>query len=461
MTKQIKKLLIVDDEENMLHMLSSLMGRAGYRVSSATNGSQGLAAMAKERYDCVLCDLKMPKMDGLQFLTALREKGDETTVIMMSAYATVDKAVEAMKQGAFDFITKPFKSDEVLMVLQRAEENDRLRIENRKLKKKVASLEGNGFFHRIIGSSQVMRRMVDTARKVAGYDATVLITGESGTGKELIAKGIHSHSTRSQGPLITINCGSIPENLLESELFGYKKGAFTGADSDKKGLFEEADGGTIFLDEIGELPLGLQVKLLRVLQEREIWAVGDRQARHVNVRIIAATASDLAKEVEKKRFRKDLYFRLNVVTIELPPLRARREDISILCDHFLEKFNRKMQTELKSVSPATLSLFLQHDWPGNVRELENVMERSVIFADKSVILPEDLPDSFGAINQGRRLDDILGTVSLKKGRKVMEKKLINRVLGITGGNKSRAAELLEISYPSLLAKIKEHACRVK
>lgn len=458
--KKSRRLLIIDDEENMRHMLASVMTRAGYQVSSATDGSQGLAALEKKRFDCVLCDLKMPKMNGLQFIHALRSKGDETTVIMMSAYATVDTAVEAMKCGAFDFITKPFKNDEILMVLKRAEERDQLLNENRELKKRV-QLDQGGLFGGVVGNSQPIRKVIDTAKKVAHYDTTVLITGQSGTGKELIAQGIHQHSRRSKAPLVSINCGSIPENLLESEFFGYKKGAFTGADTDKKGLFEQAEGGTLFLDEIGELPSGLQVKLLRALQEREIRPIGDRRPRRFDVRIIAATGRDLLLESEQGRFRQDLLYRLNVVTIELPPLNARIEDIPILCKHFLNKCSKRMGSDIKSISSSALSALMEHDWPGNVRELENVIERATIFADKETILPEDLPQAFGAIPRDRRLDDILGTLSLKKGRGILEKRLINRVLAVTRGNKSRAAEILEISYPSLLAKIKEHGCLVK
>jgi len=400
-------------------------------------------------------------MDGLQFLQALRQRGDEVTVIMMSAYATVDTAVEAMKQGAFDFITKPFKSDEIFIILQRAKERQRLLVENQDLKKRVAHWEGNEPFGGLVGNSRLMKELIETAKKVAAYETTVLITGESGTGKELMARGIHQHSTRRKGPLISINCGSIPENLLESEFFGYKKGAFTGADSDKKGLFEEAAGGTFFLDEVGELPLGLQVKLLRVLQEREIWPVGARKAVKIDVRVVAASALNLAHEVEKGRFRKDLFYRLNVVIIDIPPLRRRKEDIPLLCDHFLRQFADKLKTEEKSLSPGALSLLMRRNWPGNARELENVMERALIFADNKVILPENLSSSFGAVSMDRRLDDLLGTLSIKQGQKIMEKKLIRRVLESTNGNKSRAAEILEISYPSLLAKIKEYDCGIK
>lgn len=456
-----KRLLIIDDEENMRHMLSSVMTRAGYRVSMAADGSQGIEVLEKEQFDLVLCDLKMPVMDGLGFLRTLRGKGDTTTVIMMSAYATVDTAVEAMKQGAYDFITKPFKNDEILIILEKAEEHDQLLAENRELKERVASYEESLSFSALIGNSKPMRDMIEVAQKVSNYKTTVLITGESGTGKELVAKGIHQHSDRRSQPFICVNCGSIPENLLESEFFGYVKGAFTGADSSKKGLFEAADGGTLFLDEIGDLPLGLQVKLLRVLQEDEIWAVGSRRAKKVDVRVVAATNLDLGEEVGKGNFRKDLFYRLNVVTIDIPPLRDRREDIPLLCDHFLEKYCGKAHIPIKSISPRALGLLVRQGWQGNVRELENVIERAVIFSDKDVILPENLPESFGSSSKGRRLDDMLGTLSIKKGQKIMEGRFIRRALDITDGNKSKAAKLLEISYPSLLAKIKEQDIPVK
>ncbi len=454
-----KQILIIDDEENMRHMLSSVMVKASYLVSCAADGAQGLDAVSKKKFIAILCDLKMPVMDGLEFLRKLRAKGDETTVIMMSAYATVDTAVEAMKQGAFDFITKPFKNDEILVILSRAEERDQLLVENKKLKKQVATLEGREPFGNLVGNAQVMLDVIETAKKVSDYKTTILITGESGTGKELIAKGIHQQSSRKRKPLICVNCGSIPENLLESEFFGYSKGAFTGADSNKKGLFEAADGGTLFLDEIGELPLSLQVKLLRVLQEEEVWAVGGRRAKKVDVRVVAATALDLAEEVAKGTFRKDLFYRLNVVMIHIPPLRDRKEDIPLLCDFFLEKFCEKAAVPLKSASPKALAVLMNQDWPGNVRQLENVIERAVIFAEKNVILPENLPESFGSPSRGRRLDDLLGTLSIKKGREIMEERLIRRALDITEGNKSQAAKILEVSYPSLLGKIKEYGIK--
>jgi two-component system response regulator AtoC len=290
----------------------------------------------------------------------------------------------------------------------------------------------------------------------AGYDTTVLITGESGTGKELVARGIHNHSKRKDGPLITVNCGSIPANLLESEFFGYMKGAFTGADKNHTGLFEAAEGGTLFLDEIGELSLELQVKLLRVLQEHEIRAVGAIKPRKVDVRVITATAKDLDQEVVSGNFRQDLFFRLNVMVLELPPLRERREDIPFLCSHFLDCLNKKMELKINSISAEAMSLLMAQGWSGNVRELENSLERAMIFAEGNRIEAENLPQFFESPKQNRRIDDLLGTSSLKKAQKILEKRLIGRSLETTNGNKSRAARMLEISYPSLLAKIKEY-----
>jgi two-component system response regulator AtoC len=309
----------------------------------------------------------------------------------------------------------------------------------------------------MIGNSKVMQDLFQLADKVARHTTTVLITGESGTGKELVARGIHDKSPRAAKPFVAVNCGSVPENLLESEFFGYVKGAFTGADRNKKGLFEEAEGSTLFLDEIGELPLAMQVKLLRVLQEHEIRRIGAAKSMKIDVRIVAATAKDLAEEVDAGRFREDLYYRLNVIHVRIPPLRERAVDIPLLCDFFLEKFAVRMGTEhFKSISPAVMKLLMNHPWPGNVRELENVIERAIILADKNVILPENLPENIGGRKHDRRLNDILGTLSIKEGRRILEHRLISRAMESTGGNKSRAAELLEISYPSLLSKIKEY-----
>lgn len=444
----------------MLHMLSAFLGKEGYEVVTTSDGRQGIAYALAESFDFILCDVKMPGMDGLQFLSTAKAQGITATIIMMSAFANVDTAVTAMKNGAYDFITKPFKIDEVLCILDKATERERLRQENICLKKELDDLRGTKGFKDTIGESRTLRAVLDLAGKVAEYDTNVLIIGESGTGKELIARGIHQASKRAGKSLVAINCGSIPENLLESEFFGYVKGAYTGADSSKKGLFEEAEGGTLFLDEIGELPPTLQVKLLRALQEREIRPVGANWTKKVDVRVIAATARDLEFEVERGGFRKDLLFRLNVVVLTLPPLRQRKEDIPLLCAAFLEKFNTQFGKHLRKLSPEALSAMLRHDWPGNIRELQNVMERGVIYASGDEILAEHLPEKFLGPAETSVLTEYQDTCSLKQGKRIMEKYLINKALVVTNGNKSQAAALLEISYPALLAKIKEYGCIV-
>ena len=377
-------------------------------------------------------------------------------VIMMSAYATVDTAVQAMREGAYDFITKPFKMDEINCILQRAEEFITLKKENIQLKNRVQELQGEVSFASIIGRSRGIQKVIEQAKKVAGYDTSVLITGESGTGKELVAKSIHGYSKRKEGPLVSVNCGSIPHSLLESEFFGYVKGAFTGAEKDHAGLFEAAKGGTLFLDEIGELPFDLQVKLLRVLQEHEIRPVGALKSKMVDIRLITATAKNLEKEVAAGTFRQDLFFRLNVMVLELPPLRARREDIPLLCDHLLQRLNKKMNLVVETISSDAIALLMNQEWSGNVRELENSLERALIFAEGNKITVENLPRFIETPGGGRRIDDILGTGSLKKAQKILEKRFIGRALEATKGNKSKAARKLEISYPSLLGKIKEY-----
>ena len=453
-----KRLLIVDDEENMRHMLSVVISKAGYQVTMAENGEQALAVQKKTPFPIILCDLKMPKMDGLQFLHALTGSEPAPIVIMMSAYATIDDAVEAMKSGAYDFITKPFKTAEVLLVLEKIAEHLNLREENVRLKEKIKELEDTDIkdFQDIIARSSKMHSLLDLTRKVAAYDTTVLINGESGTGKELIARGIHRNSSRSEEAFVAVNCGSIPENLLESEFFGYTKGAFTGADKDRKGLFEEADAGTLFLDEIGELPQGLQVKLLRVLQEREIRPLGSVKTKKINTRVITATAKNMDEEVEKGNFREDLLYRLNVLTLQLPPLRERKEDIPHLCAHFLTQLNQKMGLQIEAVSPEALIILLSRDWKGNIRELKNCLERAAIVAESDQILPQDLHMGQNKSSCDNPLNEIFGTFSLKQGKKIMEEQMIRQALEASDGNKSMAARMLEISYPSLLAKIKEY-----
>ncbi len=453
-----RRLLIIDDEENMRHMLSLLTGKAGYAVTLAENGEEGLATLAGQEVDLILCDLKMPKLNGLEFLAKVKEMGGDAPIIMMSAYAAIEDAVEAMKGGAYDFITKPFKADEVLLTLARAGEHLKLRRENQLLRRRIDDLEGAHGLEGLVAKSSAMLAFLKTATKAARYDTTVLITGESGTGKELVARGIHRESGRAGKPFLAVNCGGMPESLLESELFGYVKGAFTGAEKNRNGIFQEADGGTLFLDEIGELPLDAQVKLLRVLQEREIRPVGGVRTTPVDVRVLAATSRDLEAEVKAGRFREDLFYRLNVIRLHVPPLRERLEDIPMLCTHLLGRIAEKMGREPFSLAPAALGILLRHQWPGNVRELENVLERAAVLAEANTILPEHLPEALGGIGTSHQPHIVaaLGTFSIKEGQRELEKALIARALAATGGNKTKAGNLLEISYPSLLGKMKEY-----
>jgi two-component system response regulator AtoC len=451
-----QKILVIDDEANMCHMLTAVLRKAGYEVDSASDGQAGLLQLQRCSYDYILCDVKMPVLGGMDFLKAAGALVGRSTVIMMSAYGSIDSAIEAMKLGAYDYISKPFKPDEVLMALRKAEERERLKKENRLLKARIREIEKDYRFGRLVARSAAMATVFELAKKAARFSTTVLILGESGTGKELIARGIHSEGERAAMPLVPVNCGGIPEHLLESELFGYKKGAFTGADRNKKGLFQEADGGTIFLDEIGELPLALQVKLLRVLQENEIRPVGDSRQTRVNARVMAATARDLAEEVKRGRFREDLYYRLNVLTITLPPLRQRPEDIPHLCRHFLERFNAKMGKRIEGIAPAAMGALLGHSWPGNVRELENVMERAVLLAEDAWLGLDHLPPTLTAHNRDQQGESDIEGLSLKVAQRVMERKLIRQALEKTRGNRSQAARLLEISHPSLLSKIKTY-----
>ena len=449
-----KRLLIIDDEENMRHMLSSMLKKSGYRVYTASNGSEALDMVDQTLYDFILCDLKMPDMSGMEFFETARDKLWASTVIMMSAYGSIDTAVEAMKKGAYDFISKPFKFDEVLLTLKKAEERESLKRENRWLKERIKKIQDDYHFGNLVAKSKGMEAIFKIAEKVAQYDTTVLIYGASGTGKELIAQGIHFAGKRAKNSLVPVNCGGIPENLLESELFGYKRGAFTGADSDRKGLFEEADRGTIFLDEIGELPLSLQVKLLRVLQENEIRPVGDSKTKKIDVRVIAATSKNLEDEAKNGTFREDLFFRLNVMPIQLPPLKDRPEDIPILSQHFINRFNISLEKNIKGITPAAMSILLKYHWPGNVRELGNVIERAAVLAEETILVPENFPLDLGESSEREKMEDFFDGHSLKAAQKIMEKRLITKALQATNGNRTKAARILEISHPSLLSKIK-------
>jgi len=446
------RILIIDDEESMRHMLSIILKKEGYEVVSAESGQQALKVLGKDDFNFILCDIRMPDMDGLEFLKVVRsqESGVRSVVIMMSAYGTIDTAVECMRLGAYDYISKPFKADEIIITLKKAEERERLKSENIRLKK---AFQEDFDFRNIIASSPQMLDIFNLIEKVAGYNTTVLITGESGTGKELIAKAIHYNGSRKDKPFIAINCGAIPETLLESELFGHVKGAFTDAVRNKSGLFEEADGGTIFLDEIGELPKELQVKLLRVLQEGELRKVGDSKSRKIDVRVIAATARDLSGEIKKGNFRDDLFYRLNVVPVTIPPLRERQGDIPLLVNHFTVIYAKKFSRPIKGADDEAMKYLISYPWPGNVRELENAIERAVILEDADMIKSENLPfiKEPSAISHQPSANT---GFSIKKAEEAIEKELITKALEMTHGNKTKAAELLEISHRALLYKIK-------
>jgi two-component system response regulator AtoC len=449
-----KRVLIVDDEESFRHMLSVILIKEGYEVEASSNGEEGLQKAAASPFDHILCDIRMPHMDGLEFLKEIKRTGLEATVIMMSAYGTMDTAIEAMKLGAYDYVSKPFKPDEIILTLRKAEEREQLRKENLLLRKEVGKEYS---FENIVSKNEQMQKIFDVIKKVSQYKSTVLITGESGTGKELVARALHYNSERSKNPFIAVNCGAIPENLLESELFGHAKGAFTDAIRTKKGLFEEADGGTLFLDEIGELPGQLQVKLLRVLQDGEIRRIGESKPIQIDVRIVAATVRDLSKEVNEGRFREDLFYRLNVLPIHIPPLRERKEDIPLLIQHFIRKYNNAMNKNIEDIDHNALETLINYKWYGNVRELENTVERAIVLSEKSNIELENLPievQNFKEEFQVEQWPD--EEYSIKKTSKTLEINLIKKALKKTKGNHTHAAKLLEISHRALLYKIKEY-----
>jgi len=449
-----EKILVVDDEENLRHMLQVLLKKNGYLVDTASEGGEALEKALLTSYSFILCDIKMPNMDGPEFLRRSVEVGIKSTIIMMSAYGTIDTAIACMKLGAYDYISKPFKNEEIILVLRKAEERERLKKENRRLHDEV---DREFSFSNIISKDKQMQEIFALIKKVCDFKTTVLILGESGTGKELIAKAIHYNSKRKNGSFVALNCGAIPENLLESELFGHVKGAFTDAGSDKSGLFEQADRGTLFLDEIGEMPAPLQVKLLRVLQEGEIRAVGSAITKKVDVRVISATSRNLGNEVEEGRFREDLFYRLNVFKINLPPLRDRAEDIPLLVEHFLKKHGEKLVRTDVSVSSEALKVFMSYRWPGNVRELENCIERGLVLCEGNEIdsscLPDNLRDTLASGSFAGMLSDC---ISIKKADEIVEKELIRKALEKTCGNRTHAARLLEISHRALLYKLKEY-----
>jgi len=449
----VRRVLVVDDEENLRLVLRTLLRRNGYEVETAESGEEALGLVDSFGPDFVITDVRMPKMGGLDLLSTLKAKGNDATVIVMSAYGNTDLALEAMKAGAYDYVQKPFKPDEVVLTLKKAEERELLRRENRALREEIRKEHK---FEDILAKSPSMQDIFRTIAKIAEYKTTVLVTGESGSGKELVARAIHRRSSRRGGPFVPVNCGAIPENLLESELFGHKKGAFTDAVADRRGLFEEADTGTLFLDEIGELPLGLQVKLLRVLEDEKIRRLGETRDIKVDVRIIAATHRDLTAETRAGRFREDLFYRLNVLPIHVPPLRERREDIPLMTEHFLTRNNARLGTNIRGMDSECRRLLYEYAWPGNVRELENTIERAMVLSEGEQLVAADLPERIREARDPVQMQLTSGELSVKKTMRVIEEILIRRALQKTKGNRTRAAEILEISHRALLYKIKDY-----
>jgi two-component system response regulator AtoC len=451
----LRSILIADDEEPIRHVLTVLLSEHGYFVRAVKDGEEAMRELSARDYDALVTDVRMPRVDGLQLVRAAQKESPETTVIVMSAYGSHDLALEAMKAGAYDYLGKPFRPDEVLLVLRKAEERERLRAENRRLRREIEASRGTGG---IVAESATMKEVLRLLQKVAPARTTVLITGESGTGKELIARALHDLSPRAERPFVAVNCGAIPEQLIESELFGHAKGAFTGAVSAKRGLFEEADGGTLLLDEIADLPLQLQVSLLRVLQEGEVRRVGDARAIRVDVRVLAATHRDLSQAVSAGTFREDLFYRLNVVGLRLPPLRERSEEIEPLARRFLARHAARLNLPEKPLSAAALRLLLGWRWPGNVRELENALERALVLSEDAEIEPEALPEELRAAAPPSGPPPAPGEddLSVKRAQRALEADLIRRALERTNGNRTRAAELLELSPRALLYKIREY-----
>lgn len=448
-----RHILIIDDEENMRHMLSVMLRKQGYQTDQAADGAEGINLLATKIFDFILCDLRMPGMDGRSFLRKAIELGVSAPIIMMTAYGTVDTAVACMKEGAYDFISKPFKKDEIIIVLKKAEERERLKDENRVLK---AEISKEGSFYGIVGKNPAMLELYEQIGRIGDIKTTVMILGESGTGKELIARAVHQSGSRRSKPFVAVNCGAIPENLLESELFGHTKGAFTGATGEKAGLFEQANGGTLFLDEIGEMPTPLQVKLLRVLQEGEVRRVGATLSKIVDVRVISATSRNLQNEISAGRFREDLYFRLNVFMLRMPPLRERVDDIPQLVTHFVRDCSARIGREpAPQVSPGAMRLLMAYQWPGNVRELENVIERGLVLCDGMQLLEDCLPPQVAG-QAASKTPPIGENLSIKQAERAMEIQLIQRALEKTGGNRTQAAKVLEISHRALLYKLKEY-----
>lgn len=451
----METILIVEDRESMSEMLKETLRAEGYRTVIAKDGLEAIKKLKEDMVALVLTDLKLPKRNGLDVLKAAKEENPLTPVIVMTAFGSVETAVVAMREGAFDFITKPFDTDHLLMLIKRALETQKLMTENMLLKEEFSDRLG---IPRIIGKSEKIVSVAQNIQKVAPSKTTALILGESGTGKELFARAIHNLSPRREYPFVPINCAAIPRELLESELFGHEKGSFTGADFRKLGKFELADKGTIFLDEIGEMDIALQAKILRVLQEGELERVGGVKAIKIDVRVIAASNKDIEKAVSEKTFREDLFYRLSVFPVKIPPLRERKEDIPMLVEFFLNKYCSELKTNHKEISPAALEMLVDYSWKGNIRELENTIERAIILCDGSAILPEHISLSPVPLEASIKSLPMDGTLedTAKEALRIAESQRIKRALQETKGNKSRAAEALQVSYKTLLTKIKEY-----
>jgi DNA-binding NtrC family response regulator len=449
MSKGPAKVLIVDDEVNIREAMASLLGAEGYEVSTAASVEQAVAALGADYFQVVVSDMRMDGESGMDLLRWLRENCPESEMILLTAFGSVENAVEAMKLGAYDYLSKPVDRRRLLLLIEKALEKQRLATENRSLRRRLSVRDE---FSNIIGTSNRIRQIFKVISEVAPTSATVLITGESGTGKELAARAIHSRSNRRDGPFVTLNCGALPDTLLESELFGYEKGAFTGATGMKMGRIELASGGTLFLDEIGDMTPKTQVDLLRVLQERELRRLGGVKVIRVDVRFIAATNKELSAEIAEKRFREDLYYRLNVVPITMPALRERKEDIPILIQAFLEEFCRLHQKELKKIADHTMDLMLHYSWPGNVREMRNVVERMVLLSRTDTLEPRDLPSSINREQDSRPMI----TIPLEQPLEEIERAVIQGVFSRVTHNRRKAAQLLGISLRALHYKIRRY-----
>ncbi|TMA43653.1 MAG: sigma-54-dependent Fis family transcriptional regulator [Deltaproteobacteria bacterium] len=449
----MRRVLIADDEESIRHVLTELLSERGYEVRAVADGDEAARELAARDYDALVTDVRMPRLNGLDLIRAAQSTSPETTIIVMSAYGSHDLAIEALKAGAYDYLGKPFRPDEVLLVLRKAEERERLRRENLILRREMSRRAPQ-----LVAEGPAMKEVLRVVHKVAPAPTTVLIEGESGTGKELIARALHDLSPRAERPFVAVNCGAIPAPLIESELFGHTKGAFTDARTAKRGLFEEADGGTLLLDEIGELPPPVQPALLRVLQQGEVRRVGDARSTRVDVRVLASTNRDLASQVQAGRFREDLYYRLNVVQVRLPPLRERQEEIGQLAERLIARHAERIGVASRRLSPRALELLQRYRWPGNVRELENALERALVLSEDDEIGPDALPD---AVQRTLAPEPVPGSLdpddlSVKRAQRVLEADLIRRALERTEGNRTRAAELLELSPRALLYKIREY-----